>query len=150
MELDELGGILMFERVFSMWDYYDGPRAGVANFNGQAHHFQCEWDDARDNYADVFVLRPVTDAFLEINEKRDQIYEQWQEELSAGAVSSETHPVAMGQNPRFAVLTTFLDAAVRDGKICSRVRAAFRAAPEHEQLSIGGVRKIEVEWTEAT
>ena len=30
-----------YEEVFTVMDYYDGPRKGVANFRGQPHFYDC-------------------------------------------------------------------------------------------------------------
>ena len=46
---------MAFERVYSVLDYYDGPRAGIANFQGEPHYFICGWDE-RTGAAEDFVL----------------------------------------------------------------------------------------------
>jgi hypothetical protein len=38
-----------YERVHTMTDYYDGPRKGLANFEGMPHLYEAEWDDQADN-----------------------------------------------------------------------------------------------------
>ena len=35
---------MVFERVLMVWDLYDGPRTGLALYNGAAHYFRCEFD----------------------------------------------------------------------------------------------------------
>jgi hypothetical protein len=34
-----------FEKVYTMTDYYDGPRRGIADFDGRPHFYDSEWDD---------------------------------------------------------------------------------------------------------
>ena len=46
-----------YERVHTVLDYYDGPRKGVADFEGQPHLYECIFDDANDNYSDSFQFR---------------------------------------------------------------------------------------------
>ena len=44
----------MFERVHTMTDYYDGPRQGVADYQGHPHAYHCEWSEDDDSYADTY------------------------------------------------------------------------------------------------
>ena len=48
-----------FEKVHTMTDYYDGPRKGIADFNGQPHVFEAESQDNDDDFS-TFVLSPTT------------------------------------------------------------------------------------------
>lgn len=43
-----------------MTEYYDGPRGGIADFDGAPHLYRSEWDDAADDYAPAFRLSPVS------------------------------------------------------------------------------------------
>ena len=47
-----------FEEVFTVTDYYDGPRSGVANFNGKPHFYESIFRD--NNYSDIYWLTPVS------------------------------------------------------------------------------------------
>lgn len=31
----------MFDPVYMAWDLYDGPRTGIASFQGSSHYFSC-------------------------------------------------------------------------------------------------------------
>jgi hypothetical protein len=40
-------------------EYYDGPRQGIANFNGQPHFYDCIFDERRDEYSNWYhTFRP--------------------------------------------------------------------------------------------
>gem|GEM_PF-4296614 len=47
------------ERVYSILNFYDGPKEGIADYAGQPHHYLYEWDEALDDYAETFSLAPV-------------------------------------------------------------------------------------------
>jgi hypothetical protein len=49
-----------YEEVFRVVDYYDGPRKGVANFRGKPHFYDCIFDEARDEYSDLYHLTPLS------------------------------------------------------------------------------------------
>jgi hypothetical protein len=36
-----------YECVFTVTDYYDGPRKGIANYNGRPHFYECVFDGAK-------------------------------------------------------------------------------------------------------
>ena len=42
-----------FERVFTMTDFYDGPRCGIANFDGRPHVYDALFNDREESYADL-------------------------------------------------------------------------------------------------
>ena len=48
-----------FEAVFTITDYHDGPRKGIANYHGQPHFYECIFDDAKDDYSELFWLTPL-------------------------------------------------------------------------------------------
>ncbi len=45
--------------ISGVLDYYDGPRKGIADFEGQPHLYECLFNDAKDNYSDSFLLKPL-------------------------------------------------------------------------------------------
>jgi hypothetical protein len=61
----------VFERVYTVWNYFDGPREGIADYRGQPHHDLCEWNNERDDYGDAFTLCRVD------SETMDLVVEQW-------------------------------------------------------------------------
>lgn len=48
------------EPVYAVVDYWDGPRHGVADFAGEPHAFQCVFDDAAQDYTELFRLKRLT------------------------------------------------------------------------------------------
>jgi hypothetical protein len=37
---------MTFEAVHAVWDYFDGPRTGLADYRGRPHYFVCKFDTA--------------------------------------------------------------------------------------------------------
>ena len=48
-----------YEIVFTVSDYYDGPRSGIANYRGNPHYYECVFDDNNEEYSNIFQLMPV-------------------------------------------------------------------------------------------
>jgi hypothetical protein len=55
-----------YEEVFTVMDYYDGPRKGFANFRGQPHFYDCIFDDDKDEYSDLYHLTPISQRVFEL------------------------------------------------------------------------------------
>jgi hypothetical protein len=49
-----------YEEVFTVTEYYDGSRQGVANFQGQPHFYDCIFGDKRSDYSNLYRLTPVS------------------------------------------------------------------------------------------
>lgn len=81
-----------FERVYTMTDYYDGPRGGIASFRGRPHVYESMFADARDAYSDVFELRPVDDETFRLALEDWEMWLRWEDAFARGATSIETHP----------------------------------------------------------
>jgi len=56
---NDLGARMTWERVFTVNDYYDGPRRGVADFGGKPHIYESQFSDAEDPYTDRFLLMEI-------------------------------------------------------------------------------------------
>ena len=83
---------MLYEPVLMVWDYWDGPREGLTQYNGQAHYFKCLLDEASDEYTELFTLSPVSASFLKISKKNWEIYKDWERRLHKGLTSLQTHP----------------------------------------------------------
>jgi hypothetical protein len=47
------------ERVLLVDDFWDVPNSGIANFHGVPHSFSCIFDEARDDWSNKYLLRPL-------------------------------------------------------------------------------------------
>lgn len=92
------------QRVYTMTDYFDGPRGGVADFEGRPHVFrslfQRSRDDAGELQEDVFVLKPIDLATLELMLEDWEIWLRWECAFKAGQVQLDTHPALPSDRAR--------------------------------------------------
>jgi hypothetical protein len=137
----------MFERVYTVHDYYDGPRSGVADFQGNPHHYCCEWDEAADDYAESFALRPVDDETLRLALENWKIWKEWEAAFHRGQRRQETHPGLPGQNAVYEDLDKRFKAKIAGLAVVHRARAIFRVKKNQEHVPAGVFRDIEVEWS---
>lgn len=132
---------MAFERVYTVKEYYDGPRSGIADYCGQPHHYQCEWDEARHDYAESFLLAPVDQETLTLAMEQWTIWEGWEAAFRRGEVPELTHPGRAGTNPRYAELEATLTA-----RTSLQPAHAIRARPVFREPGV--TWESEVEWTE--
>ena len=89
------------EHVFVENEWYDGPRAGIANVNGQPHRFVSQWDEQGDEYLGTFLVWPVQSEELSLEQEQWRIFVSWNDQYEAGAASTNTHPGNPGTNSRW-------------------------------------------------
>jgi hypothetical protein len=137
-----------FERVYTMTDYYDGPRGGIASFNGKPHAYASLFDTSEEDYSDTFELRPVDDETLRLALEDWEIWIRWQDAYRAGLVSIESHPALPTDRERHDEITPILVARLEalSGPVV-RARAIFRPTPGHADAE--GGRWLEAQWTPA-
>jgi hypothetical protein len=89
------------EHVLVENEWYDGPRAGVANVNGQPHRFVSQWDEEEDDYLGTYLVWPVDADEVALEQEQWCIFVAWNEQYEAGKVDSATHPGHPGTNSRW-------------------------------------------------
>ena len=89
------------EQVLVENEWYDGPRAGVANVNGQPHRFVSEWDEDEDDYLGSFLVWPIDADEVALEQEQWRIFVAWNEQYEAGEVDTATHPGHPGTNKRW-------------------------------------------------
>jgi hypothetical protein len=67
-----------YEEVFTVTDYYDGPRRRIANYAGKPHLYDCIFDDKRNNYLNLFRLTSVSPEIFQFAMEDWRIWERWQ------------------------------------------------------------------------
>jgi hypothetical protein len=135
-----------FERVYTMTDYYDGPRRGIASFRGRPHAYSCPFEHWKDGYADLYELRAIDEDTLRLALEDWEIWLRWEDAFYACAVDMSTHPALPADRARHDEIDPIIEArlaALSDPPI--RARGRFRPAPGHDNAGRG--RWLEVAWT---
>lgn len=133
-----------FERVHTMTDFYDGPRGGIADFEGRPHLYESEWDDFADEYAPTFRLSPVAPDLLALALEDWAIWERWWTAFHRGEARRDTHPALPEDRARHNELAQILRQRLKiDPQNCVRARATFRTAAGWDG---NGLAPVEVEW----
>lgn len=136
-----------FERVHTMTDYYDGPRGGIADYNGQPHIYESTFSDDAGGYTDIFRLSPVPHDIFTWALEDWEIWLRWETAFHNGQTSHDTHPALPTDRNRHDELEAILkNRLVIDDSNFLTAHGKFRVrdAPE---WSGRGFLPLEVKWS---
>jgi hypothetical protein len=97
------------ERVYVENEWYDGPRAGIADVAGAPHRFKSLFDEAADEYLGTFLIWPIDQGIVALEVEQWRIFVEWNAMYEAGLVSSDSHPGHGGLHKRWNELQTLLE-----------------------------------------
>jgi hypothetical protein len=136
-----------FERVYTVCNYFDGPREGIADYRDRPHHYVCEWNNELDDYANTFTLAPVDSETMDLDLEQWKIGRTWEADFLSGMVPHETHPGFGGNDARYDLLKATVTARLAAiPRLSNPMRATFRPTEAAITLPPGQGRTLEVEW----
>jgi len=120
-----------YESVFTVTEYYDGPRGGLANFRGVPHIYECIFDEENDAYSDFYFVMPVGPELLAAAMTNWKIFLKWREAFDAGQTTLATHPALPEDKPQYEEARRALERAIAEAKPGAiRVRGEFEILGE--------------------
>ncbi len=139
---------MRYERVYMVWDIYDGPRTGIANVNGMPHYFSSIFDEAADEYSARFTVSPVGDEFLDRALRQWTIFRSWELQFHQGAAGLDTHPGHGGIDAEYDSTRTWLKGRMSALEPAPySLTADFRAVAGQDDPPHGVLRELEVAWS---
>jgi hypothetical protein len=139
-----------YELVFTVTDYYDGPRKGIANYQGQPHLYECIFDETADNYSESFLLTPLDSNSFQLAVEDWEIWRRWEDAFHAGKADKRTHPALPHEARRHAELKQFLDKSLISDPPKAVTRIGQFDVLGESSLPRGVVRPLQVKWTESS
>jgi hypothetical protein len=97
------------EHVHVENEWYDGPRAGIADVNGLPHRFVSQFDEEGDEYLGTFLIWPIQAEELSLEQEQWKIFVGWNALYEAGAANTDSHPGHAGVNKRWDELASLLE-----------------------------------------
>ena len=136
------------ERVFTVTEFYDGPRKGIAHFLGVPHLYECLFDETKGKFSDHFLLTPVNTETFQLAMEDWGIWQRWELAFKTGKADMSTHPALPQEAARHAELKRILDRALLTipEKALTKIGHFEPLAGQH--LPIGVLRSLQVKWTE--
>jgi hypothetical protein len=137
-----------FEEVFTVTDYYDGPRQGIANFNGSPHYYECAFSEGSDDYVNLYRLTPIEQDLFLLAMEDWAIWRRWEVAYQSGRADIKSHPALPGDRARHLFLESVLGHRLRiDPDNCVMRSAVFTKASEH-RAPAGIMADMLVRWSE--
>jgi len=95
------------------FDWYDGPRSGIATYNGRPHYFESQWADIDHVDEDWFKLSPVSQEVFELELEREHLWSKYATANKLGTVGAEHHPFLPVDRQRGEELIQILEKVLR-------------------------------------
>jgi hypothetical protein len=92
------------ERVYSVFDYWDGPIQGVADYAGNPHYYHRFFDKAADEYSDIYSLVALDQETTDCLAEQWIIWRRWETAFHAKRTTLETHPALPEDRNRYEEL----------------------------------------------
>ena len=131
-----------FARVFVEVDWWDGPRAGLVDIDGEAHYF---WSRGEDFPVDHYLVWPASDAVVAMEREQWEVFVRWNQRREAGLAGIDSHPGHGGIDARYDELTALL-AEHHEPPAGARVLVAEWRFDDGERYRLGGLGYW-VRWT---
>ena len=117
-------------------DWYDGPRAGLAEVDGKVHYFVSR------NYVDLvedveYHVWPASDDAVTMEREQWAIYVEWNRRYEAGEAGLGSHPGHGGVDARYDELTSLLTPHREAPADAQQLVAEWRFAP-HARYRVDG------------
>jgi len=96
------------ERVYVENEWYDGPRAGIADINGTPHRFKSLFDEEEDEYLGTFMVWPIDKQVLDLEIEQWRIFVEWNTLYELRQADSDSHPGHGGRNARWDEIEALL------------------------------------------
>lgn len=89
-------------------DWYDGARKGVADLHGKPHYFENCWDEKKQYWTDVLLLRLLDEETFALAQEDWSIWRRWEQAYKEGRTAQEAHPCLPDDRARHLELEALL------------------------------------------
>jgi hypothetical protein len=136
-----------FEKVFTVTDYYDGPRQGIANYTGSPHYYDCVFSDEKQDYTSVYSLTPISDEVFRLALEDWAIWRRWEQAFHTGQTSLETHPALPEDAVRHGEIESLVAESLKMNRSTSIVREGNFIVLKQTEVR-GRLADLLVRWAE--
>lgn len=134
-----------FETVQVVHDYWDGPRSGVAEYDGRPHWFENIFNEQQDDYSDFFWLTPLNEEIFELAKQQAEMFLRWRQAFNRREVDLSTHPTLPGDRETYNRL-----AAVIKQEVVANTSRRFKRRGQLKRLGPpvepSNISEFQVKW----
>ena len=133
----------MRNRVFTVGHFYDGPRAGIAEYRGYPCLYECQYSESEDEYTEFYRLSKVDEQLFQLALEDWDIFLKWRTAFDEGKTDQSTHPALPEDRRRHVEIQNILSPKLKiDENNQVTVRGSFIPTGD-------GPFSYEVEWSES-
>ena len=127
------------DKVLTVNEYYDGPRLGIAEYNGIPHIYESEYDYSTETTGDTYWISLIGSDLYHLIMEDWEIWIRWETAFKSRKASRETHPALPIDRKRHDELKLIIgDRLKSDPNNRKLVRASFD----------GDINNLFVKWQE--
>jgi hypothetical protein len=141
---------LRYEQVFTVYDYHDGPRSGVADFHEIPHFYECVFDEKRDDYSEEYVLIPIRPDIFKLAMENWEIFLRWRRAFDSGQVTLSEHPALDCDKDRYVQTRQTIDQALAAGRREATSAKGEFGVVEKSDRPRDVLTRWQVRWSEAS
>jgi hypothetical protein len=135
-----------YETVFTVTDYLDRPRKGIANYQGKPHFYECVSNGLKDHGAELFQLTPVDPETFEMAMEDWEIWRRWLVAFYEKKADISTRPALPGDVGRHVELKLILDEVLVSDPQRSTMRVGRFEVLEEPSIPERVIRQLQVKW----
>ena len=137
-----------YERVHTVTDYYDGPRKGIADFQGEPHIYESIFDESKGKYSELFRLAPIAPETFWAAMEDWAIWQRYELAYHSGKADLSSHPALPHETQRHSELEAILEKVLVIDVHKAITRIARFEPLGNIDLPRGVLRPLQVKWTE--
>ncbi len=116
-----------WERIYTINDFHDCPRLGIADFNGKPHVYQSRFDPVEDDWSEEYYVAEISAELFGLVWEDWQIWLRWRAAFNASEAGIETHPALPSERARHEELRAAIgDRLSAPPRTSAVVKARFR------------------------
>ena len=89
-----------YEAVYTITDWYDGARNGVADLNGKPHYYENHWNEGEQYWSKIYLLQPLDAETFALAMEDWNIWLRWERAFKEDKATQETHPALPEERQR--------------------------------------------------
>jgi hypothetical protein len=134
-----------FELVYVIYDYWDQPRSGVADYHGEPHWFENIFDEEHDTYSEDYWLTRLTPAESARAKELSEIFLRWRQAFDRGEVDLSSHPALPQDTEHYAELKEGIQNAIKS-KAAERFKVSGKFALLNLSMPKREMATFQVQW----
>jgi hypothetical protein len=138
-----------YEPVFTVLEYYDGPRKGIASYRKTPHFFDCIIND-KNEYSEKYLLTPVDDETYRLAMEASEIFRKWEIRFHDNKRASTTSRAYLLDTKKYRAINRVLDKRLVTIPRQAIIRMGHFDVLGQPKLPKGVIRPLQVKWTQPT